>query len=523
VLLIAGLNVGNLALSRAAVRRPELAVRLSLGARPWRIGRLLVAECLVLAAAAAILGLVLGRVYLALLRGLAPPQTPRLDSIRLDGAVVAATFAIALAAGLLAGLLPAAWSLRRPFALLREATGATPGRRSPSSRGVLVVVQIAASALLLSGAGILLRTLVALARVDPGFRTEKLVVGRLTVRPAHPPAVADVTEFMARLEARLRERPEIAAVGEMVPQPLADRQFDMGFTLEGQSPAVEDRQSAVWRWASPGTFQAFGVQLAEGRLFGAADDARAPLVALVNERFVARFLGGRNALGRRLRSVIHDGPEAPWRRIVGVLRDLRGKLDQPPEPEIYLPLFQDQGPEATIVARASGSPAAALEAMQAVASELRPGQVVARRETLEAALDRGLSPRRFAAGVVGTFAAAALLLAVVGIYGVTALAVSRRQRELAVRLALGARPAAIAGLLLRWMGAQVALGVALGLGGVVAARRALTGLLYGVRPTDAPTLAFVVLLLAVVALAASLRPALRAARMDPSPVLKRER
>jgi putative ABC transport system permease protein len=420
-------------------------------------------------------------------------------------------------------MLPAAISLRRPFTLLREAAGATAGRTTLRSRGVLIVAQIAASAMLLAGAGSLLRTLAALARVDPGFRTEKMVVGRLIVRPANPPATTDVTAFLEQLEVRLRERPEIAAVGEIVPQPLADRQFTMGFTLDGQAGAVEERQAAVWRWASPGYFQAFGVSLVDGRLFRDGDTTKAPLVALVNERFVERFLGGRNALGRRFRSVMHDGPDPPWRRIVGVIRDLRGKLDQPSEPEIYLPLFQDTEAMATVVARASGSPEAALEALQTVATELRPGQVVARRESLEAALDRGLAPRRLAAGLIGTFAATALLLAAVGIYGVTALAVSQRQRELAVRLALGARPAAVAGLLMRWMGSLVAAGVALGLAGVFAARRTLASLVYGVGPTDGATLALVVVTLALVALVASLRPALRAARLDPSPLLKSER
>lgn len=523
VLLIAGVNVGNLALSRAAGRRAELAMRLALGARPRRIARLLVAECLVLATAAAALGLALGGAYLGLLRGLAPPQTPRLDAIRLDGAVVAATFALALGAGLLAGLLPALWSLRRPFGLLREAAGASAGRGGLRARGVLIVAQVAASALLLVGAASLLRTLAALARVDPGFRTEGVVVGRLNVQPAHPPALGDVAAFMQALEAGLRQRPEIAAVGEIVPQPLADRQFEMTFTLEGQAAAAAERQGAVWRWASPGYFQAFGIPAVEGRAFRDGDDAAAPLVAVVNERFAARYLGGRSAVGRRLRSVMHDGPDAPWRRIVGVIRDLRGKLDEPPAPEIVLPLYQDQGPLATVVARAAGQPAAALRAMQEVATRLRPGQVVARRETLAAALDRGLAPRRFAAGLVGSFAAVALALAAVGIYGVTALAVSRRRRELAVRLALGARPGAILGLLLRWLGALFAAGIALGLGGVVAAGRAVAGLLYGVRPTDAATVGGVVALLALVALAAALRPAWGAARMAPSAVLKSER
>jgi putative ABC transport system permease protein len=524
VLLIACVNVGNLALSRATGRSSELAVRLALGAPPGRIARLFVAECVLLALGSAIVGLFLGFFCLALLRGLAPPQTPRLDSIRLDGTVVAVTFAVSLVAGLVAGLLPALWSLRRPYAALREAAGATSAPSSLRSRGALIVVQIAASLVLLVGAGILLRTLIALARVDPGFRTQKMVVGHISVRPANPPEMTDVVEFMTRLEEGLRQRPEIAAVGLIVPQPLADRGMNMGFTLESQSPSLEEQQAVQWRWVSPGYFQAFGIPLLEGRLFTDADTISSPLVAVVNERFVERFLAGRNALGRHLRSIMHDGPEAPLRRIVGVVRDVRGRsLDQPPEPEIYLPLRQDPGAIATVVARASGSTSAALKAMQDVAKQLRPGQVVARRETLEDALDRNLSPRRFAAGLIGTFAAVALLLAAVGIYGVTALAVSHRQREFAIRLALGARPAAVTTLVLRWMGLLVAAGVVIGLAAAWAAGRTVTSLLYGVRPMDETTLAAAVLGLALVALGASLFPALWAGQTDPAPVLKRER
>ena len=521
VLLIACVNVGNLALSRATSRGSELAVRIALGARPGRVARLFVAEGVLLALGSAILGLFIGVLFLALLRSLAPPQTPRLDSIRLDGTVIAVTLAVSVVTGLLAGLLPALWSLRRPFGILREATGATSGPTSLRSRGVLIVAQIAASIVLLVGAGILLRTLVALAQVDPGFRTEKMVVGRLSVRPANPPAMTDVVDFMAQYEERLRQRPEIAAAGLIVPQPLADKGFEMSFAFEGQSPSVEERQEALWRWVSPGYFQAFDIPPVDGRLFTDSDVISSPLVAVVNESFVRRFLGDRVALGRQIRSIAHDGPEAPWRRIVGIVRDVRGRsLDKPPEPEIYIPLRQDPGAVATVVARASGSTTAALKAMQDVAKQLRPGQVVARRETLEDAVNRDLSPRRFAAGLIGSFATVALLLAAVGIYGVTALAVSHRQREFAIRLALGAQPKAVTRMVLRWMGLLVALGVGIGLAAALATGRTIASLLYGVQATDEATLIGAALVLAVVALAASLLPARRAGRVDPSPILQ---
>jgi putative ABC transport system permease protein len=208
---------------------------------------------------------------------------------------------------------------------------------------------------------------------------------------------------------------------------------------------------------------------------------------------------------------------------VGVVRDLRGRsLDSPPDAEIYIPIRQDPGAVATVVARAAGSTTAALTALQDVAKQLRPGQVVARRETLEEALDRSLAPRRFAAGLIGSFAGVALLLAAVGIYGVTALVISHRQREFAIRLALGARPAAVIAMVLRWMGLLVAAGVIFGLAAAFVTVRTVASLLYGVQPTDRVTLTAAVLVLILVAFVSSLRPAVRAGRTNPAPILKRE-
>jgi predicted permease len=521
VLLIACVNVGNLALSRAMQRRSELALRIALGAGRDRIARLFAAESAWLGVGGAALGLLLGVLYLALLRRLAPPQTPRLDSIRLDGAVAAVTFAISLAVSLLAGLLPAFWgSRRRPFEALREASGATSGRRGQRWRGALIVAEIAASLLLLVGTGMLLRTLAALMRVDPGFRTEKVVLGRVSVRPSHLPKLDDVAAFFARVEERLVQRPEIKAAGVVAYQPLADGNAEMGFSLDGQGAAAEERQTALWRWVSPGYFNTVGMPLVAGRLSRLSDSETSRPVILVNEQFVGRFLAGRNVLGRRLRSVQNEGDDAPWRVIVGVVGDVRGRsLDRRPEPEVYLPLRQQQPTEATVVARAAGSSAAALQAMQEVIRQVRPGQVLARPDTMEQVIVRGISPRRFAASLVGTFAAVALLLAAVGVYGVTVLAVSQRRRELAVRLALGAPPFSIAGIVLRWIALLVAAGIAMGLVAAVAAGRLMTAILFGVGPTDGLTLGAAGLALALIALGTCLWPAVRAARMDPFPVL----
>jgi putative ABC transport system permease protein len=523
VLIVACLNVANLTLSRFAARRPELALRMALGASGGRMVRLFVAESTLLAAGGAILGLFLGFAYLTLLRQLAPPQTPRLDAIRLDGVVVAGVAGVALAGGLLAGLLPALWTWRRrSFGALRGA-GAGTGRFALRSRGTLVAAEIAASIVLLVGAGLLVRTLAALDRVDPGFRTGKVVLGEVQMVP-HP--VTDrqqVAAFGARLEERLRQRPEIAAAGLVTSQPLAAGSFVMGFSLEGQTDAAEQRQGAEFRGVSPGYFTALGFPLVVGRFFDSRDTASAPPVVMVNQSFVRRYLAGRPPLGRRIRSVYNEGDDAPRRLVVGVVGDVRGtSLDRLPEPEIYLPLAQQPGYSFTVVARARTSEPAALAALQAVARELKPGQVVQRPQTMEEVLRRGLSPRRFSAGVIDTFAAVALLLAAVGIYGVTALAVAQRRRELAVRIALGAPPSSIFGLILRWIAFFILAGVAAGLAASLASGRLIAGILYGARPLDELSVAAAVALLLAVAFTAGLLPALRAAKIDPAPVLKSE-
>jgi putative ABC transport system permease protein len=521
VLLMASLNVASLGLARATARGAELAMRLALGAGRPRLRRLFVAEGLLLGAGGGAVGLLLGHACLGVLRGLAPPQTPRLDAIRLDGTVIACTLAGSLAVGLAAGWLPAVGLLRRqPFAALRGAAGGGATRGALRSQGVLIVAEIAASVVLVGGAGILLRSLLALSRVDPGFRTENMVVGHLNVRPQHPPGRRDVADFVAQLEERLRSRPEVAAVGVISPQPLADRDEPMGFAFDDQRPTEEQGQSVSWRWVSPGYFAAFRVPLVAGRFFTPDDTEGRPQVALVNEQFVRRYVGGGSALGRRLRSQENEGPQARWRTIVGVVGDLRGRsLDAAPEPELYIPLAQQPSTRVAVVMRASHSTAAALGALQEVARGLRPGTVVSKRQTMQEVLDLGISPRRFAADLTATFAGVALLLAAVGIYGVTSLAVSQRRRELAVRQAMGAAPLGIAAVVLRWCGLLLAAGLVLGLGGWAALSRVVEGLLYDVRPLDGLSIAAAVGFLALATFAAALGPAWRASRIDAARVL----
>ncbi len=521
VLLIACVNVGNLLLTRVATRRGELALRMAMGAGRGGIARLFVLEATLLALGGAAVGLVLGSFGLALLRGLAPPQTPRLESIHLEGAVLAGVAAVSLVAVLLAGLLPAVRSSRRPFEPLRAEGGATSDRATLRLRSALVVAEIAASLVLLVGTGSLLRTLLALNGVDPGLRVEKTVQGNLLLPFNRYPEDHDVADFLAQLEEHLQQRPEIAAAGMISSQPLAEDAFESKLILEGRSTTDADSPTARFRVASPGFFPSVGLRLAAGRFFLPSDTASAPPVVLVNERFARRYLASENPLGRQLRIPESEGQDARWRTIIGIVGDFHGQaLDQPPVPELFIPIAQQPLRELTVVARARGSASAALQALQDVANELRPRQIVSHRETLEEILGRKLSPRRFVAGLTATFAAIALSLAAIGIYGVVALAVARRRREIAVRLALGAPPSSVVGMILRWSGILLVSGVLIGLCGSFAVRKALAAFLFGTQPMDGLTLAGAILFLTTVVLSATLPGALRAGRTDSARILK---
>jgi putative ABC transport system permease protein len=345
-------------------------------------------------------------------------------------------------------------------------------------------------------------------------------VGHLNMRPQHPPRRRDVADFV---EAA-RGAPALEAGGRGGGRDLSSaacrpRRAD-GLRLHDQRPTEEQGQSVSWRWVSPGYFEAFRVPLVAGRFFTPDDTEGRPQVALVNEQFVRRYLGGGTALGRRLRSQENEGPQPRWRTIVGVVGDLRGRsLDAAPEAELYIPLAQQPSTRVAVVMRASHSTAAALGALQEVARGLRPGMVVSKRQTMQEVLDFGISPRRFAADLTATFAGVALLLAAVGIYRVTNLAVSQRRRELAVRQAMGAAPLGIAAVVLRWCGLPLAAGLALGLGGWAALSRVVEGLLYDVRPLDGWSIAAAVGFLALATFAAALGPAWRASRIDAARVL----
>ncbi|HEX6199167.1 MAG TPA: ABC transporter permease [Thermoanaerobaculia bacterium] len=524
VLLVACTNVANLVLARAFGRDRELAVRTALGAGRRRLVGQLVTESLLLAAVGGAVGLAFGWVGMELLRSFAPAATPRLDEVALDGTVFAFTAAATALTGLLFGLVPAFLASRTPVtvALHEGGRGGSSAGRARVRAG-LVVAELALGLALLVGAGLLIRTLGALHGVDPGFRAEGVVAGRLIFPSAVYPEAERAAAFVAETVARLEAEPGVEAAGAVSVLPLSGGQTDVSYGVEGRIPPEGEEPAADYRVATPGYFDALGIPLARGRLFRPGDDAQAPLVAVVSEELARRAFPGEDPVGRRIKVGGVRNAETPWRTVVGVVGGVRDNaLAREPDPEIYLPLAQQPTRAMQVVARTATGGEGAAETLRRVVHGIDRAQPVSQVALLADRVHDSLAPQRFVTGLLAAFAGLALVLAAVGLYGVMAYAVGRRTREIGVRTALGARRGDVLALVLRQGAGLIVLGLALGALLAWGLARALAGLLYGVAPGDPVTFAGMAALLAVAALAATWLPARRAARLDPTEALRAE-
>jgi predicted permease len=522
VLAIACLNVANLQLVRALGRQRELAVCGALGAPRTRLVSGLLIESLLVALLGGGAGLGLASFLLAGLKALAPAGTPRLASAALDARVLAVALAATIATGLLFGLAPALAATRtRAAALLQVGARQHSSRAVLRWRGALVSGQVALALALLVAAGLLVRSMSRLGSVAIGFETQNVVAAQVALPRAAYPDAGRRLVFFEELERRLAARPGVEAVAFASRLPLRGG-WATGIQVEGRSADPNHTDDADAQAVSRGYFRTLGIPLLRGRGFEARDREGSPYVALVNEDYARLFGGGRSVIGTRFRR----GSQAPWITVVGEVASLRRDgLDAEITPQIYLPAAQTglyPVPLADVALRGNGGAGALASALRAEVEALDPEQPISRVMGLDEALARGVAPRRFGLALLTGFALTALLLTLVGIYGVAAYSVAQRIPELGVRVALGAERRRILGLVVRGVLGQVLLGVAIGLALAFAATRALEGLLFQVAPNDPVTFAAVPVLLLAAAALAALGPALRATHIDPVAALRCE-
>ncbi|MCP3102295.1 ABC transporter permease [Myxococcus sp. K15C18031901] len=518
VLLIGCVNVANLMLTRATVRRREVAVRRALGASRGRVVQWLLAESFLLSFMGGVAGLLVSVWTTQLLLALVPPDVPRLETVGVDGVVLAFTALLSVLTALGCGLLPALggteWALH---AALKGAafSGSRSGLRL---RGLLVVAQTAFALVLMVGAALLVNSLVRLTRVDPGFEARGLLTVALDLPASrYPMSSARVSDFYASLEERLRGLPGVLSVSTAEVLPLSGRDNDTRVQVEGLPPTQE---SARLRFVGLDYFRTLGIPLVTGRDFAVSDDRTSVPVVVVNEAFARHFLEGRTALGQRVK--LGWGGDAA-KEVVGVVRDVRhSSLGAAPTPEVYVPHTQFPLNALTLILRTSREPLSLVSSVRAEVRALDAGVPLSGIETVDAFIDAGLLPQRFVTLLLGLFAGVALVLTLLGLASVMAYTVAQRTHELGVRAALGARPGEVLRLVL-WQGVRrTCVGLGLGLVGARGLTHLLGRWLYGVTANDPWTFVGVTLLLAAASLGACYLPARRATRISPLQALRAE-
>jgi putative ABC transport system permease protein len=526
VLLIACANVANLMLARVATREHEVTIRAALGASRRRLIRQLLTESVVLALVGGALGLGLAVWGVRALQGLEPGTIPRLDEIGVNGTALAFALGLSVVTGLLFGVAPAVRLM--PYDLgggLAEGGRGTAGHRSAGrTRSLLVLAEVALACVLLVGAALLLTSFIRLQGVDPGFAPKDILTARLTLPRARYADSARQMAFADALLAQVRSLPGVRSAALASDAPLGDGPPYWAFAVAGvEQPAPEVVQDAVVFRATPDYFRTFAIPLVRGRLFEARDRGDAAPVALVSEGLSKRFWPGRSPLGARITFGDPEDSTYVWMTVVGVVGDVRQEGPAAAAyPQIYVPLAQLSSRSLLIALHTSGEPLALTPALERAISGLDANLALGRVATMDERVAGTLARPRVNALLLGAFAATALMLAALGIYGVIAYGVVQRTRELGIRRALGARSEDVLRLVLRQGMGPVLGGLALGLGGAAVASRVLRGLLYGVGATDPITYAVVAAFLAAVALVASYLPARRAATADPVVALRKE-
>ena len=520
VALIACANISNLLLARATVRHRELAMRRALGAGRMRLIRQMLTEGLLLAFLAATASLLLAHWALRFIVRFGPTDIPRLSSVGLNPRVLAFTLTVSVACAILFALLPALRSSALDAAgLVRTST--SPNRDAGRLRSTLLVGEVALSMMLLAGAGLLVRSFVGLSTLSPGFDPTNVLTMNVSVPDAHYKTSAALQAYWDQSLSGLRALPGVDSVAAVTPLPLSGDDFSSSFTIEGRSIPEKDEPSAEIRGATPDYFRAFAIPLRQGRTFTDADRLGAARVLLISETAAHLFFPQGDAIGQKLKFGARGGYERNQGEIVGIVGDVRHfGVEAPSPPIFYYALAQSGLDAATIVIRTKTPPTSLAQPARKLVQAIDRDALVAEAVPMETLVASSLGQRRFYMLLLAGFAALALALAAVGLYGVISYSVAQRTQEVGIRVALGATASEVVVMVMHQGLRLAATGLVLGLGLSLILKMTLKGLLVGVSATDPLTLAATAAILLLVAVIASYIPARRAARVDPMIALR---
>jgi putative ABC transport system permease protein len=524
VMLIACVNAAGLLVARASGRRREIAVRRALGAGRGRIVRQLLTESVLLSLAAGAVGLALGAWGLEALLAAWPGVLPRVGAIDIDARVLAFTLLLAVATGVAFSLLPALRAAAPDVErTLRDDSAASIGARR-RTHGVLVVVEMALALVLLVGAGLLVRSFIRLSEIQPGFDPQNVLAARIRLTPSRYPGVQQQRDFFDQVESDLLRQPDVTGASLSRTLPLSGASMMLGMDPRDVRPD-DPEQTLILGLdvVDAGYFKTLRIPLLGGRVFGPADRSGAPKVAIVNDLLAKRLWPGESPIGKQM-PVHSPGSADSVATVIGEIAALRsGAIDHPPQPELYLAAAQsDAETQMWLAVRASTHPLHLAAAVRDAVLRADPQQPIGEIVSLEQLIERQTAARRLTMALVSLFAAVAMTLAAVGMYGLAAYTVTRRTREFGIRVALGARSRDVLRMVLREHLRLVAVGAAAGIVIALGLTRVMRTMLYDVSPTDVPTFVCTVAGLALVGLLAALVPARRATRVDPMVALRHE-
>jgi predicted permease len=522
MLLIACANIANLLLARAASRQKEIAIRTALGASRLRVLRLLLAESLMLSLAGGLLGLLLAFWGTDALMALAPDNIPRLSEVGVDDRVFGFTLAVSLVTGIFFGLIPAIHASKPDLneALKEGSRGAMGSSAGKRTRSVLVAVEVALSLVLLIGAGLMIKSFARLQQMSLGFNPENVLAVSLTLSQSSYPEAREQAAFFQETLDRLQSLPGVKSAGATTALPLTLELSGSDFRIEGHPEPEAGKEMLIHtRSASPGYFGTLGISLIKGRDFSDRDTSDAPKTAIINNELARTYFSNEDPLGKRI--TFDDGQS--WISIVGVIGDVKQLgLDSSAKPEVYFPYLQVSDPSMSLVVRTTSDPLSLVAAVKNQIQTIDKDLPIDQAKTMQQLLAESVSGRRFNMLLLSVFALVALVLAVVGIYGVMSYTVTQRTHEIGIRVAIGAQSRDVFRMVIGQGMILAMIGVAFGLVGAFGLTRLMTTMLFGVEPTDPATFVSIAVLLTIVALVACCIPGRRATKVDPLVALRYE-